>query len=90
MRAFRARVMAAASAILSGQAKDVPLEGPLRRAGAITLMLQHDERLAQLERAVFVGEPLNEDDSRVGRCPHCGGAIRVTTVSFEAVPEGGE
>jgi hypothetical protein len=32
LRAFRARVMAAASAILSGQAKDVPLEGPLRRA----------------------------------------------------------
>jgi hypothetical protein len=82
--------MAAASAILSGRAKDVALEGQLRRAGAITLMLQHDERLAQLERAVFVGEPLNEDDSRVDRCPHCGGAIRVTTVSFEAVPEGGE
>jgi hypothetical protein len=49
-----------------------------------SLLEEHDIRLAQLERASFVGEP-EEDDSRASRCPYCGGALKVFAQSDQIV-----
>ena len=88
LRIFRSQVMAAASAILLGQAEAIALVEPRgRRRGATDLI---ETRLAQLERAVFVGEPAGEDDERIAACPHCGRPIRVSRVYLEAVSDSGD
>jgi hypothetical protein len=86
--------MAGASAILSGVSRPVPFderERPrLLKSGDLT-----EARLAQLERAVFVGDPEDvetvtmrgDSHSRTGRCPHCGGPIRVTVGMLEIAPD---
>jgi len=86
LRFFRAQVMAAASDILMGRLQPVPLEERRRAArGSIAQALQLETRIEQLERAVFVGEPA-EDDARISHCPYCGGAIRVTVGTLQVTP----
>jgi hypothetical protein len=87
LRTFRANVMAAASLILLGQVEAIALVERKRPRGANSVMLEHDARLAQLERAVFVGEPEEgaDADPRVGHCPYCGGAIAIDTQSIAFV-----
>jgi hypothetical protein len=95
---FRALVMAGASDILLGISKPITFEE--RRAqsqrslppaspralgdGYGSLLAEHDTRIGSLERAVFVGEP-EEDDSRATSCPYCGGALRVFADSYQIV-----
>ncbi len=94
LREFRTQVMAAATDILMGRLQPVPLEDQRRgrASGRDTLLLQVEGRVAQLERAVFVGEP-GEDDTdmgmtRHGRCPHCGGTIKVSVGTLQIAPDG--
>ena len=46
--------------------------------------------MGHLERVVFVGDPEEAEtisgDSRVARCPHCGGALRVTVGTLQIAP----
>jgi hypothetical protein len=96
LRRFRALVMAGASDILLGRSTPMPFDERRQRSRALAkegevsdqmgLLMEHDTRIGSLERAVFVGEP-PEDDGRVARCPHCGGAIRVTASSFNVVAD---
>lgn len=99
IRTFRAQVMAAASDILMGRLQPVPLDtrrnsGNSRGGGMASLLLQAEERIAALERVVFVGEPPAEretagtgaDDVRVTPCPYCGGLLHISVGTVEAVP----
>jgi hypothetical protein len=83
LRLFRSAVMAAASEILMGRIP--PARPPQGRLEGLT-----EQRLAHLERAVFVGEPdeaeTSSGDSRAARCPHCGGALRVTVGTLQIAP----
>jgi len=86
LRRFRRLVMAGATAILTGKSLPVPFdERPRGRLAALT-----EARVAQLERAVFVGDPEESEtfagDSRTARCPHCGGALRVTVGTLQIAP----
>jgi len=86
LRLFRAQVMAAASDILMGRLQPIPMEERRRAArGSVAQALQLETRIEQLERAVFVGEPV-EDDARFSHCPHCGGAIRVIVGTLQIAP----
>jgi len=87
LRAFRVAVMTAASLILQGKAEAMALTKPARQREANSLMLEHDSRLAALERAVFVGEPAETETGRISRCPNCGVALGVGSIDLWVVPE---
>lgn len=81
LRLFRRLVMAAASDILMGRLKPVPMN---ERQQDLTEL-----RLAELERAVFVGEPSDEADMVSGHCPQCGCPLRIDAASLVFVKSEG-
>ncbi len=92
IRYFRAQVMAAASDILLGRAHPLTLDERRQRRSARdgdTGLQLVEGRVAALERAVFVGDPGEEDDAggetRSARCPHCGRPIKVTVGDLRIV-----
>lgn len=89
LRTFKRQVWRAASDILQGKHAATALPDPATRRGELAglraLALQTENRVGRLERVVSITD---EDDtstgdlsSRVGYCPHCGGAIRVAVGS---------
>jgi hypothetical protein len=80
LKKFRAQVMAAASDILQGKLHPVTFDERRKsaRAGGNSLLLEYHNRLAALERAIFVGEDPRDDAGggvggrlHLGRCPRC-------------------
>lgn len=93
IREFRRLVMAAASDILAGKLKPVPLNERRRAArGGVAEALQIESRLSAVERAVFVGEPTGEGNSRTCPCPYCGRPllVNVETVTVVAAVDDAE
>lgn len=96
IRLFRVQVMAAATDILTGRLQPVPLDARRRTGGngggMASLLLQAEERIAALERVVFVGEPSEKESGVAGAgwvtpCPYCGGLLHVEMGVVEAVPD---
>jgi hypothetical protein len=90
LRTFKRQVWRAASDILQGKHPATALPDPSSRrgelAGLLSLALHTENRVGKLERVVYVADEGDaspnghgELTSRVGHCPHCGGAIRVIT-----------
>lgn len=99
LRIFRRQVWRAASDILQGKHTATALPDPASRRGELAglraLALQTESRVGRLERVVSITD--DEDDastgdlsSRVGYCPHCGGAIRVLLGSIVVTTAGPE
>jgi hypothetical protein len=94
LRTFKRQVWHAASEILMGRHEPVALPAPDGRRGEIaglhSLALQTEQRVGRIERVVFVGDPEDSEtisgDSRTARCPHCGGALRVTVGTLQIAP----
>jgi hypothetical protein len=76
-----------ASDIMTGRLEPMTFDERRKVArGSVAGLLE--ARLANLERAVFVGEPAGAgDDGRLSRCPACGVLLRVSDVILETVPE---
>lgn len=87
LRTFKRQVWRAASDILQGKHPVTALPNPATRrsdlAGLRALALQTEDRVGRLERVVSITDDDDTGDlsSRVGYCPHCGGAIRVAVGS---------
>lgn len=88
---FKRQVWRAASDILQGKHMPIALPSPVQRRseldGLRSLALQTESRVGKLERVLYIEDRESEDssESRMGRCPHCGGAIRITLGNINIV-----